>query len=46
MDVENSNNIQTPYDNEKGNDKEEGELDLDAMGGASSSSHQDDSFLM
>ena len=31
MDAENSNNIQTPYDNKEGNDEEEDELDLDAM---------------
>ena len=46
MDMDNSNNIQTPYNYEEGGNEEEDELDLDVMDGAPSSLRQDDSFLM
>ena len=45
-DVENSNSVQTPYENKEGKNEEEDELDLDMMGGMFSSLHQDDYFLM
>ena len=42
-DVENSNNVQIPYNNEEGNDEKEDELDLEAM---ISSLHWADYLLM
>lgn len=46
VDAENSNNVQTPYDVEEDEEEDDDELDLDAMGGVTSSSHQDNSLLM